>query len=104
MAALVTTPLIHTRCTPRLLLPPCSRQSSFLSLFRLKVVLFAEELASLVTTPLVLACSLPACAGGLEQERSREGHNGILSRRRSKAHEGSCCANLDRRGSPQRAA
>ncbi|GLI70528.1 hypothetical protein VaNZ11_015443 [Volvox africanus] len=37
-------------------------QGAFLSLFRLKVVLFLEELASLVTTPLVLACSLPACA------------------------------------------
>ncbi|GLC35368.1 hypothetical protein PLESTB_000572200 [Pleodorina starrii] len=40
-------------------------QSAFLSLFRLKVGLFLEELASLVTTPLLLACSLPACADSI---------------------------------------
>ncbi|KXZ53043.1 hypothetical protein GPECTOR_8g408 [Gonium pectorale] len=37
-------------------------QSAFLSLFRLKVALFAEELAGLLTTPLLLAFALPACA------------------------------------------
>ncbi|KAG2498771.1 hypothetical protein HYH03_003510 [Edaphochlamys debaryana] len=40
-------------------------QAAFLSLFRLKLALFAEEILSLLTTPLLLATSLPACADGI---------------------------------------